>query len=244
MAGIMHRSPVYTVLRGFTLIELLVVIAIIAILAALLFPVFARAREAAQKTICVSNLRQIGIAFRMYSSDWDEAFPNNGDPFLWMGRRWRWPLQPYLAMTGQPDPADPENPNLSVGFQPAILVCPSDSTASEKWDATSYGYSAVFYHTPEQIAAMATEDLYSLPSLPCITQLLTQVKYPSYKALVAEWLTNHESVSAGWWDWQGARNYLFVDGHVKYLQAQQIQTAGNGYPDINLTIGGIDGKDY
>ena len=193
----MHRPPVYTVPIGFTLIELLVVIAIIAILAALLFPVFARAREAAQKTTCVSNLRQIGIAFRMYSPDWDEAFPNNGGPLLWMGRRWRWPLQPYLAMVGQPDPSDPTNPNLSVGFQPAILICPSDSTASEKWDTTSYGYSAAFYHTPQQIAAMTTEDLYSLPSLPCITQTLSQVNHPCNKALAAEWLTNHESVSAG-----------------------------------------------
>ena len=78
--------------EGFTLIELLVVIGIIAILAALLFPVFARARETAQKTTCTSNLRQIGIAFGMYIQDWDEAFPNNGDSFLWMGRRWRWPV--------------------------------------------------------------------------------------------------------------------------------------------------------
>lgn len=220
------------------------VIAIIAILAGLLFPVFARARETAQKTTCASNLRQIGIAFGMYIQDSDEAFANNGDPFLWMGRRWRWPLQSYLAMVGRRDPADPTDPNLSVNFQPAILICPSDSTAPQKWDVTSYGYSAAFYHTPEQIATMTTEDLYTLPSLPCITQKLSPVAYPSRKALVAEWLTNHESVSVGWWDWQGARNYLFVDGHVKYLQAQQIHTAGNGYPDINLTISGIGGKDY
>ena len=61
---------------------------------------------------------------------------------------------------------------------------------------------------------------------------------------LAEWLTNHESMSVGWWDWQGARNYLFVDGHAKYVQAEQIQAAGNDYPDINLTIGGIGGTDY
>lgn len=61
--------------RGFTLIELLVVIAIIAILAAMLFPVFARAREAARKSACLSNLKQIGLASMMYMQDYDGYFP-------------------------------------------------------------------------------------------------------------------------------------------------------------------------
>jgi prepilin-type N-terminal cleavage/methylation domain-containing protein len=60
--------------RGFTLIELLVVIAIIAILAAILFPVFAQARESARKTQCLSNTRQIGTAVTMYVQDYDEVF--------------------------------------------------------------------------------------------------------------------------------------------------------------------------
>jgi len=86
--------------RGSALVELLVVIAIIAVLAAIIFPVLARARESSRKAACQSNLRQIGMAFLMYADDHDEGFPNNGDPYLWMGRRWRWPLQPYLAVSG------------------------------------------------------------------------------------------------------------------------------------------------
>jgi prepilin-type N-terminal cleavage/methylation domain-containing protein/prepilin-type processing-associated H-X9-DG protein len=74
--GVRHRrcqDP-----RGFTLIELLVVIAIIAILAALLFPVFAQAREKARQATCQSNLKQIGNAVQMYSQDFDETMPNSG----------------------------------------------------------------------------------------------------------------------------------------------------------------------
>jgi prepilin-type N-terminal cleavage/methylation domain-containing protein len=60
---------------GFTLIELLVVIAIIAILAAILFPVFARARENARRSSCLSNMRQIGVGILQYNQDYDEYYP-------------------------------------------------------------------------------------------------------------------------------------------------------------------------
>lgn len=68
--ALIHKRP-----RGFTLIELLVVIAIIAILAAILFPVFAHAREKARQISCASNMRQIGTALMMYIQDWDDTYP-------------------------------------------------------------------------------------------------------------------------------------------------------------------------
>ena len=68
--------PCYALSRGFTLIELLVVIAIIAILAAILFPVFAQARESARQTTCLSNCKQIGISMAMYIQDYDGSYPS------------------------------------------------------------------------------------------------------------------------------------------------------------------------
>src|SRR5437588_2109592 len=69
--------------RGFTLIELLVVIAIIAILAAILFPVFAQARDSARQTTCVSNLKNLNLAVIMYSQDYDEQILLNSIDGVW-----------------------------------------------------------------------------------------------------------------------------------------------------------------
>ena len=81
--------------RGFTLIELLVVIAIIAILAAILFPVFQKVRENARRTACLSNLKQIGLGVVQYNQDYDEKMPNGTSPY---GSASGWAVQvyPYL----------------------------------------------------------------------------------------------------------------------------------------------------
>src|SRR3982074_603449 len=81
--------------RGFTLIELLVVIAIIALLAAILFPVFAQAREKARSISCLSNLKQLGTANMMYAQDYDESFTYGCRNGWWMNT-WFVNLQPYI----------------------------------------------------------------------------------------------------------------------------------------------------
>ena len=99
--------------RAFTLIELLVVIAVIAILAAILFPVFAQAREKARQATCISNSKQMGLATAMYVNDYDEMFFSTN----WGHRHWMFLLQPYIKGY----PKDHRSPKGNV------FVCPSDA---------------------------------------------------------------------------------------------------------------------
>lgn len=105
---------------GFTLIELLVVIAIIAILAAILFPVFAQAREKARATACLSNEKQLGLAIMQYVQDYDETFMNGASTWG-RGQGWASQVYPYVKS--------------KHAFQ-----CPDDLTGG----AVSYGYNANF----------------------------------------------------------------------------------------------------
>ena len=111
--------------RGFTLIELLVVIAIIAILAAILFPVFARARENARRASCSSNLKQIGLGFMQYTQDYDEAYPLAvvaGGPTI----GWADGIQPYVKST-------------------QLFQCPSESRGPNA-NPASDGYTDYWYN--------------------------------------------------------------------------------------------------
>jgi len=113
--------------QGFTLIELLVVIAIIAILAAILFPVFAQAREKARAASCLSNTKQISLGIAMYAQDYDEKIPILGVIAENRGR-WMWQIYPYVK-------------NKSIFTDPNTPSNEYDGT--QFTDRTGYGWSLV-----------------------------------------------------------------------------------------------------
>lgn len=188
--------------QGFTLIELLVVIAIIAILAAILFPVFARAREKARQTSCLSNQKQIGLALMMYVQDYDETYPayyNFGSTVPAGARYWNDVIQPYTK-----------------NWQ--MFICPSQST-------TSYyaSYAANYYFVFSNF-----EHDSSWP--PEHGDKLSEIKRPAEIIAVAEgtsYITIYDpgvaSSSGGYWGLIDARhneglNIAFCDGHAKWMK--------------------------
>ncbi len=196
--------------KAFTLIELLVVIAIIAILAAILFPVFAQAREAARKTSCSSNLKNLMLASLMYTQDHDELFFFGASQ---CAGRWVDVIQPYVKNQG-------------------ILKCPSQAgTLGYGLNWLNFGYWSdcagggdfSFPHNVAQAQVTKPADTIIIGDDPDVPsrydgntawpfQADNYYLYPT-ETTVGYYLARRHA---------GGGNYAFVDGHVKFLKADGV----------------------
>lgn len=225
--------------NAFTLIELLVVISIIAMLMAILLPSLNLAKGKAYQIRCMANLKQVGLAFELYTENNEQTYPCITDnPKLWMGRGWRSVIQRYLG-----GGIDANNPS--------VLWCPKDREGANSFESTSYAYSMAFYSSPAQINSLVPVEKHSEQfGITPQRQRTTSVARPNAKIFIGEWESNHARVPEvqdwwlkGWWRWDGKRNYLFADYSAQYLKATDIKEARDGNPNPNMTENGIKGSD-
>ena len=194
--------------RGFTLIELLVVIAIIAILAAILFPVFAKAREKARQSSCLSNVKQLELAIQQYTSDYDMvhmyaglptpvAATANG-PYTGGGtNRWWWfsnMLMPYVKNT-------------------QIIYCPSDNTTTSCCGFPDRSYQ------PNTNMAGAKESAVQAPA-ETIDLIESKLNYQAVNTDPGSYI-NQKNHNGGW-------NVGFADGHAKWMAPNGANLSWNG----------------
>jgi prepilin-type N-terminal cleavage/methylation domain-containing protein/prepilin-type processing-associated H-X9-DG protein len=230
--------------RGFTLIELLVVIAIIAILASILFPVFARARENARRSSCQSNLRQLGLANLQYAQDYDErvvkgasdpGYPvpaSEGGP--WLGTTWFWPqiLFPYhksLQIYRCPSSTKKDNatePATSGNYGINTLVSPTGATPGISM--ADFAAPAITYLFMDYGAYRVIPD-----GALSVTQPNGGSTYlPGGAKLGLVLGPNPLSPPSLATDFKGGRhldgiNVAYADGHVKWHKTQVIYTEGD-----------------
>ncbi len=236
-------------LRGFTLIELLVVIAIIAILAAILFPVFAKAREKARQASCTSNLKQLSLGLLQYAQDFDEYLPNGTNSH---GRGWAGEIYSYVKSAGvykcpdDPMMDDPTtsrtavsygfNQNLAPGAQSAgqvggmLAAQASPAKIVELFEVTNV--RAVVTSPTEQDSVAGDGDTsdagwldngFSGSNDKYSTGQLGNPTWPDKTRLDPAYLTGRHTDGAV---------YAMADGHVKYLKGAAVS------PGVDATAEG------
>ncbi|HVK04376.1 MAG TPA: DUF1559 domain-containing protein [Armatimonadaceae bacterium] len=227
---------------GFTLIELLVVIAIIAILAAILFPVFAQAREKARQTSCSSNLKQIGTALLMYVQDYDETYPNRRfEPFdasdnnlRYDDHSWRSVIQPYvknhqlLSCPSNPDNDTPSwDPEFPVSYAANFTdpgAVPADGKGRGLFgQQRSPGVTLAEIEKVSELIAVT-----EIEKVPWVTFVVDRgdLSHPWTHGKYAGQTFTSVYINALFKGHSGLTNYLFADGHVKSLRPTATFKAG------------------
>ena len=242
--------------RGFTLIELLIVVAIIALLAAILFPAFIRAREKARQAACQSNLKQIGLGLLQYAEDYDARLPpayHDDNPGL-QNSSWRMDITPYIKSTQlfscPSNPAGKVDSRETRGFKRSYGVTAADASLLVQGGGSDRGIM----------------NIAGFPAVPTLPWRLADIGNPSQVIMVTEssdrdvtidltnlggtstWKGNCDrfAVNSFWAGHNGRANYLFVDGHVKLLKAVQTGTPINmWYPNqtTSAKTGGVQPAD-
>ncbi len=231
---------------GFTLIELLVVIAIIAILAAILFPVFAKAREKARQITCASNLKQISLGFTQYTQDNDELLPyRNGSS----GNQFAWPcaILPYIKSNAVF--ACPDDPVTNLAGPPPTYTL---SYAANQDVLTSPGNTLASFNAPASTVLLCEQSNNRFDPV----NMLTWANYDTIMMTFGRkgWGTGYCATgpmgttnSSGWTftDLSTPRhtngsNFLALDGHVKWLNGAAVSPGlNNGSPTGTEGTGGF-----